>query len=272
MEPNMPVYTERRAAPRVACHLPMRISAQGRVLYAHAWDISRHGVGLRVPLEQLGLDPSEGMASVARRLDTVLADVMAAEFRYDVLGPLVRRGLRAVRIGRLDRARGTVELGCVLRTPLTDDELQVLGLDVPPATGVMPVPADDAEVAMHDARSGRWAAYVAAAPTRPGPPLRSPSVRLAEGCAAFVLDFPEARRLPLGVERTEAGTLLTGVIESYGPQVTLFVVEEERPLWAGPARVDGLEVHGPEATALRLHLSPDRPLSPGEQLRLGIIR
>lgn len=262
----MPHFIERRAAPRVPCSLPLRLVSQGRVLRAQVRDLSRHGVGVRVALSELGLGPTPGPEALARALEALLAETLAAEFCYDQIGPLVRRALRPVRIARVDGGAGAVELGCALRSPLSDAEVEILGVEVPPAVAE---PAEAAGPRLANA-AGPWTAYLSAAAGREAPPLCSRRAGADPGSGAFRLEFPDARRLPLDRHGHAPGQLMLGLVEAYGEEPGLLVLGAGVPLWGGTARLEGLEVRGEAPPEVLLSLRPGRPLTEAERLRLGL--
>ncbi len=266
----MPTSIERRAAPRVRCALPLRLHSQGRLLTAQAHDLSRYGVGLQLPVSQLGLQPSAGVEAVAHAIEGLFAETLAAEFRYDVLGPLVRRALRAVRIGRFDAHSGVVEIGCVLRSALTDAEIAVLGVDVPPAEREC-IPAAAAAAQDEPPSAEPWSAYLTAAPDRLAPPLHARTAGLDATTECFRLEFGDARRLPIDSLRNEAGHLLSALVRTYGTEPMLLLLQGEAALWGGPAQVCGVELQGGESSTLCLSLRPSRQLTPGDQVRLGLL-
>lgn len=123
--------SDNRRATRLACRLPVRLSAQKNPLEATVLDVSRGGARLRVAGNQLGLYRLAPLSQVARRVTEVLGESFEATLMPERLGTLVRKTLRAVRIGQREAHAADVELGCLLTPPLTDLEASMLGLALP---------------------------------------------------------------------------------------------------------------------------------------------
>ena len=259
----------RRRPRRVECCIPVRLSAQGHTLMAETRDISRMGARIRLRLEQLGLNAESSFEDVAQRITETLCDVAVAAFHPEVLGNLVKHGVRVVRIARCADDPGSVDLGCLLRVPLGDDEVGALGLDL---DGEEPIPAEAHETngceqtdAAPTPAKDRYA-YLWAESDRPGQPIHAETARMDE--EGFVVRFPQVSRLPLMPERFDIGSLLHAFVEAYGNEVGLLVVEERRPLWSGPVRVRALEL-GPSRKDLVLHLQATTPLDEAARARLN---
>jgi hypothetical protein len=125
------VDLERRRAARVTCRLPVRLVRGGHVTHGTTEDLSRTGVRIRVPLKDLQLEAEDELSSIARRLDQRLGEACVGEFHWQVLGSLVRKVLRVVRVVRVADDPKMLDLGCELRVPLDVLESEALGVDLP---------------------------------------------------------------------------------------------------------------------------------------------
>lgn len=123
--------SDNRRSTRLACRLPVRLAGHKSPLEATVLDVSRGGVRLRVAGHHLGLYRLAPLSLVARRVTEVLGESFEATLLPERLGTLVRKTLRAVRIGQRDATSADVELGCLLTPALTDLEASMLGLALP---------------------------------------------------------------------------------------------------------------------------------------------
>jgi hypothetical protein len=234
---------DRRLAGRIECRVPVRLSAGNRVLRTETTNLSRVGMLLRVPVSELGLEPHAPLGSVAEELNRVLGEVATAEFRYDVLGALVSRTMRLVRIGRTDPEGRWVEIGCALRRPISNDEAAVLGLDLPP-------------LQFHPAVSARRELEAAAAslgdegtdlrlvlcpePGRHARPLTARAVEISSAGVNAVCEDLES--LPARVADRRVGAVLSAITEAYGAAPTVVLMRDGRPVWSGGARIEMVEM------------------------------
>jgi hypothetical protein len=276
----MSVDTERRRAARVSCRIPVRLMRGGHVTHGVTEDLSRTGVRVRVPLEDLHLEPDADFAGVARRLDQRLGEACVGEFHWQVLGSLVRKVLRVVRVARVTDDPTLVDLGCELRVPLDVLESEALGVDLPPLTTGWPPngsaglpatePATLAEVAAAEASAAaanRRRAVLMPARARGRAPLRGQAPEVTE--RGVVMALHESVRLALHVDRQDATALLLAFDERYGSEHEVLLLEGDEPIWSGSARVTGLE-HQRASHRMVLTLSLTDPLRPEELTRLGV--
>ena len=127
----MATSMERRRSPRVSSVLPVRLHVGGRALEGETRDLSRIGARIRVPLAELELLPQAGLTEISARVGKTLGEVVVADLNHKILGNLVRRSLRVVRLARPADIPTVVDVGCMLRVPLSDDEVGALGLVLP---------------------------------------------------------------------------------------------------------------------------------------------
>jgi hypothetical protein len=276
----MSVELDRRRAARVSCHIPVRLVRGGHVTHGVTEDLSRTGVRVRVPLEDLHLAPDAELSGVAKRLDQRLGEACVGEFHWQVLGSLVRKVLRVVRVVRVTEDKALVDLGCELRVPLDTLESEALGVDLPPLTAAWtatawnsvppPEPAPLAEVPAGEgevAPAQRRRAILMPPRARGRTPLRGQSPEVTGD--GIVLTLDESVRLALQVDRQDATALLLAFDERYGSEHEVLLLEGDEPIWSGAARVTGLE-HRRSAHKMMLTLSLPEPLSADELSRLGV--
>ena len=274
------VELERRRAARVTCRLPVRLVRGGHVTHGTTEDLSRTGVRIRVPLKDLSLEPDVELASVARRLDQRLGEACVGEFHWQVLGSLVRKVLRVVRVVRAAGDATLVDLGCELRVPLDVLESEALGVDLPAlasgwtasAWSALPPcePEVVSEVPMSEAgaaASQRRRAVLMPPRARGRAPLKGQAPEVTEH--GVVMTLPESVRLALHEDRQDATALLLAFDARYGSQHELLLLEGDEPIWSGSARVTGLE-HQRSTHRMVLTLSLSDPLRPEELVRLGV--
>ena len=121
----------RRRTERIGCDVPLNFLGRLDGAAIRVLDMSRHGLRLRVGLEDLGLEANAGLLAVWARASRALLEAAVADFDPEVLGNLVRRRLRPVRLMQSEQDAGCVEMGCAFEAPLGDDDLAALGLDLP---------------------------------------------------------------------------------------------------------------------------------------------
>lgn len=276
----MSVELDRRRAARVSCHIPVRLVRGGHVTHGTTEDLSRTGVRVRVPLQDLSLEPDAELSGVARRLDQRLGEACVGEFHWQVLGSLIRKVLRVVRVVRVMEDRALVDLGCELRVPLDVLESEALGVDLPPLAAEWSAAAwnsvPPAEPTSHadgsgnggDTGPGQRRRAVLMPPRALGrTPLRGLAPEVTEHGIVMTLD--ESVRLSLQVDRQDATALLVAFDDRYGSEHEVLLLEGDDPIWSGPARVTGLE-HRRAAHKMMLTLSLREPLRAEERARLGV--
>jgi hypothetical protein len=119
---------DKRRAIRIACSAPVRIRTRTGWLEVRVIDLSRGGIRVAIPCEQVGVAQGAALLDVARRLGTILPERIEA-----VLGttPELQRILHVVRIGKCGPNMREIELGCLHDRPLDDDDALTLGVVLP---------------------------------------------------------------------------------------------------------------------------------------------
>ncbi len=241
---------DRRRAPRISCRLPVRLRVGARTVHATTVDLSRIGVGLAIPLEEIGLGSERSLAEIGRQVTECLGDVVVASFHYELLGTLVSKGLRLVRVGRADTRGDFVEIGCTLRTALTDEEVGFLGLDLPAGGHFVDTESDEDTQAEPDDQDRGTSAIVCAGRDRQATPFCASFEEVEDGMCLTV----DRRRLPVLPERHDAGTLLGALIDAYGQEVFVVLLRGMRPFWSGTAVMQAVDLL--RGGDVALHLAP----------------
>ncbi len=260
--------SEQRAAERVPCEFPLRLFNEEASVQAVALDISRRGVRLQVPGSSLGVHRLSSLVQVARRVRAVLGDTFSADLHHKLLGNLVQKRLRPIRIGQRDWVTSDVELGCRIDAGISDDEAGMLGLVLPlvgtgevPETlaGIAPsvrepelAPAA-ADVATIELSAAELVRELEAAPT-PGERRfflegRADAHRLpfrveldgvtAEGA---VLRIPDLTALDLDGDVSDVTRFVIAFDEAYGTEITLQALAGSTDLWKGRVQLREVEL------------------------------
>ncbi len=119
---------DKRRTTRITCSLPVRIRTRSGWVDAEVTDVSCTGLRLRLADGAVGLDDTASLLEVARRLGGMLPENVETEFGA---GREVRRRVRVVRIGKRSRSDASVQLGCLLEAPFSDEEAAALDLILP---------------------------------------------------------------------------------------------------------------------------------------------
>jgi hypothetical protein len=246
----MPKPESRRTA-RVACEVKTRVLVPGHWPDVVVRDFSRTGIRFAVPLASLGVEPDATLGTIAEGLRYVMDLKIMVQFDPDRLGTLVQRPLKVVRMFQTQDDAGTVQLGCTLEPPLTDEEAVALAL---------PLPSDAAP----DATRQRW--KDSAAPSRPaGLKSVAPCPTAERSFSASVISRIRGTNRTLK-GRTEAlgtggGTLwvseenhralkafpddlpdkVVAFESTYGADVDVSIERDNRYLFYGPVRIVGVE-------------------------------
>lgn len=125
---------------RIPCDFPARMLSFEGYIPALVRDLSRMGVRLGLSPDTLGASPSTSIGTLARQLAQLLPEEPTIELHHRLLGVLVVRRLRVVRVRPASGRPALVELGCLFDEPLDDDESAALGLALP-AAGETPADA-----------------------------------------------------------------------------------------------------------------------------------
>ncbi|MDJ0974945.1 MAG: PilZ domain-containing protein [Planctomycetota bacterium] len=123
---------EKREALRVPCDFPVRVYGQLRELSGRMLDISRTGMRIELPLSRLMMQPSLDFAALTQALEQMLGATFMADLHHEMLGQLIRKKLRTVRVGEVDPDADLLEVGCSFEEPLRDEETVMLGIGLPP--------------------------------------------------------------------------------------------------------------------------------------------
>ena len=266
---------ERRRAERLSCRIPVRIRANGRTLHARTENLSRTGALLHIPLAELGLPPNASITRVANETSSVLGDLTLLELHYEVLGALVRRMARPMRIGRGNQGQAFVEVGLAFRRALKGAEVEFLGLALPPlAKGVS---ADDLEKGLASpatsARSDRpalespFALVVCATSNEEAMPFAA-SARSVDRYGAHAI-LEHVSELPVLPERPGVSGLLTALARTYGSDPWVVLLRQGQPVWSGMARLQAVEL-APFSGRVDLQLAFSRTLTVPERSRMQL--
>ena len=121
----------KRRSERVDCSVPLNLVGRLDGAAVRVVDMSRDGLRLRVALADLDLHPHAGLLTVWARASKALLEATLVDFDPSVLGDLVRRRIRPVRLMHSPDDPTCVEVGCAFEVPLGEDDLAALGLDLP---------------------------------------------------------------------------------------------------------------------------------------------
>lgn len=262
-------HPERRRAPRVPTTIPVRLRARGRQVDGVVCDLSRIGTGIRIPLSEFDLTPGTSEDTISKTISALLGSVVSADLNHDRLGTLVRRSLRIVRIARPADCRESVDIGCMLRVPLSDDEVGALGLVLPDQEmprGVYTAhevfarlkrkrrskPDDD------DPASPSAMAFLSAHPDRNAPPVRASDAAWTDRGVLIHLDRHAGATL--GTRSRDASAMFDRFVQHYGDQVSLLLVRNRKPLWSGTVSLRAVEVD-PLRDEVYLEFTAARPVA-----------
>ncbi len=271
-------HDNRRQAVRVDCNLPVRVEGDGGTFHVRLLDLSRTGLRLRVSGELLGIHRLSSLAQITRRIGETLGDTFAAELHYEMLGPLVRKELRATRIAKLDWEQTDVEVGCLMVEPLTDEEAGMLGVPLP-AIG-----ADNAPEVLQGAGPRHRTPAITRAPADPAAPERDPfvvwlypepgknskplrteSLSITRGLAKLGV----GKRQGWDLDQLPVARVVEALDEAYGTGILIRIVDGDDDIWAGPAEIQEVDVT-PANCDIRLGVSFGRELRSEELGRLGL--
>ena len=225
---------ERRRAARVSCRLPVRLKGQGNPCLATTLDLSRVGARIAVPRLELGLGAEADTQTIARTVNGRVGPISVADLHFQVLGALVRKGMRLVRIAVPMNEVLHIELGFEFRSPITDEEATFLGLDLP---GMVNVPDD---VASEPDPEAPLCVYLCpSGTTNEIVPLLAPVISWSEN--DLVLRVADRRRLPFVPEGRDLGGHFEAVTEAYGSRTQILVAHGVHPIWFGPAVVQAID-------------------------------
>ena len=244
----MATSMERRRAPRVSTVLPVRLNVGGRALMGETRDMSRIGARIRVPLTELQLLPQAGLAEISARIGKLFGDVVVADLNHTLLGTLVRRSLRVVRLARPADVPTSVDIGCMLRVPLSDDEVGALGLVLPDQQlpkGVYTAHEVFARLKRkkrsgEDGETPEAMAFVSANENGSAPPVRASNAAFTD--RGVLLHLDRHAGATLGTRSRDASAMFDRFVQAYGTNVNLLLVRNQRPLWSGTVSLRAVEV------------------------------
>jgi len=118
---------------RIPCDFPARLLSHGGYIPATVRDLSRMGVRLGLSPDTLGASAGTSIGTLARHLARLLPEEPTIQLHHRLLGVLVLRRIRIVRVRPATGRPPLVELGCLFSEPLDDDESVALGLALPAA-------------------------------------------------------------------------------------------------------------------------------------------
>lgn len=260
---------ERRRAPRIDCDIPVMLHGLGRSLPGVSCDLSRVGTLLKLPLDKLGVDPDATLEEVARIALQFLGDRVKVDLHHEALGGLIQRTAKPIRVGRRDATSDYVEIGLDLMKPLTDMEVEFLGVGLPrlfhevdvtwapPATSVS-TGADERDVTV----------VLCALDGDSAPPLR---VRPAHMDAASAsADLGTVEQLPILVQgKGAAAEVLRTLADVYGDEPEAVIMLDAQPVWSGASRLQSVEFCE-RARRVQLQMGFPGQLSAAARHRLGI--
>jgi hypothetical protein len=269
------MHQEQRQAVRIQCDLPVRIHGLDGPITAHLVDISRTGIRIRIPGPVLRVHRLSSLAQIAGRLTEGLGEAFAGELHPDLLGSLIRKRLTPTRIAKRDWERTDVEVGCTLDSPLSDVEVGMLGLALPPigdrrARSREEVHAPSTRPGRSPSRSApaespSYQAFIYPAAGKSARPLLTRTKTVSRGMA-----FLEIERLAgWSFDKMDVNELVVALDDAYGSDILLRIVDDGRDLWAGPAEIKDVDV-GEQTSAIRLGVSFGRELRAEELGRLGV--
>lgn len=123
---------EKRASLRVPCSYPVRIYGWTRELTGRICDISRTGVRVEVPAEQVVPGSDRDMTMLLEQAELALGSHFLTELHYEMLGPLIRKKVFLIRFGPADASGTAIEIAGAFEQALTDEEATMLGVGLPP--------------------------------------------------------------------------------------------------------------------------------------------
>jgi len=269
-------HDNRRRAVRVDCDLPVRLEAEGGSLAVHLLDLSRTGLRLRMSGDLLGVHRLSSLAQITRRVEETLGSAFMAELHYERLGPLVRKQLQPTRIAKLDWEQTDVEIGCLLGEALTDEEVGMLGVALPPIGAKGPLTELEGTGPHHrtltlphalaDASErAPFVAWIYPEPGKTSKPLRTETLSLTRDMATLSVDPRQGWDLP----DVPVATVVDALDQAYGTEILIRIVDGSDDVWAGPAELQEVELT-PATGRIRLGVGFGRQLRSEELGRMGL--
>ncbi len=254
----------RRQSQRIAFAGSVLLSTQRGPVAAEIRDLSRSGIRIRVRADALGFPPSPHLAPSAKNIRASLGAEFELDLHEDVLGPLVRRRAIATHIGIPRDCPEALDLGCRFAKGLTDDEIEILGAELPADSSWEDLAFNERWMRF---KQGQFRAYVNARISL-DPALACETKSVSEN-ALRVWCRSDGNRLALG--NTE-DILKTAVrfSERFGDYVELRVTQGADDVWSGCAHVSGVEINPDKPRVMLLTLTFGRALAAHERARFGL--
>ena len=271
---------------------PVMLHTLGGDFEAQIVDLSRTGLRLRLPAEGL----NEEVRRAAERMAEVLAPTFHVDLHFKRLGPLLSKEAEPVRVSIPTDAQNVVEVACEFFDYLDDEEIGYLELKAE-----LPELDESVEewVPVAAAASAPPAESGGATQTAPVPVLRKedpapgtqPRQRYRALVAGMKLDAPPSffchtdmvtrigvrvrlqrsdAGLPVGSEISVSEALAT-LVQRYGADLELRIVDSSGDIWSGPARFSGAELPRGHPEEVLATLAFGRPLTLPELRALGLV-
>ncbi len=223
-------------------------------------DVSRTGMALQIPVARLLGEKRGDLAALAGAVEKLMGDHFLADLHSEMLGPLVRKRLRPIRLGHISDDTGGLEIGCVFEEPLSDDEATMLGIGLPPV-GVTSVAAfrevpapkrreSDEDDELEQPKPEGHMGYLHPSPGMHVHPLVGRTDGVLEDVALLRLS---AMDLPAGTS-AEIAPLVAFLTESFGPTPRLEILDGLHMVWAGRVEIESIEIRGRRAGELLVTL------------------
>ncbi|MDJ0521541.1 MAG: PilZ domain-containing protein [Planctomycetota bacterium] len=259
---------DRRRAGRVDCRFPVLLHSAGRSLRTEAIDLSRVGILVRIPFEEVGLKSEIPLAEFGREATYLLGELVRADLHYEVLGTLVQHSARPVRLGRGTQSEPYLEVGLDFTEPITDMETHALGIDLPPIRDDAPATwIPQSEQAGMNGHKPDVAVVVCNDHEPTTQPLRIQPLHLdRNGVRADLGRFSD---LPVIPEQRGAGGVLAMLADTYGGEPLAVILLRGEPVWSGPIGFSAVEMC-PYDHTVRLQVSFKHALQQHAATRLGV--
>ena len=259
---------ERRRAPRLDCEIPVMLHGHGRSLPAMSSDLSRVGTLLRLPLSQLGVSPNAPLEVISRVALAFLGDRVKVDLHHEALGGLIQRTARPIRIGRADATADHVEVGLDLMRPLTEMEVEFLGIPLPRLYHEVDLTWEPPATSVSTGADARDVTVVLCSIDGDNaPPLRArPGHIDATGACA---DLGGIEKLPVLVQGRGAADVLRTLADAYGDEPEAVIMLDSQPVWSGLSRLQTVELCSKEGR-VKLRLGFPGGLSAAARHRLGL--
>ncbi len=285
---------DRRRAERIEVGIPAQIYSHRGFFSARICDLSRTGLRLRVRIADIDMEATDDLRVAAEAIAAAFAPHFALDLDYEKFGPLLQRDVSLTRIGLPPEDPLFVELCCAFDEPLGDHETAILQMELPEINAAVEdwvpdefVPEDCSGIVTLRPRDELMDRPVILPPAEPArapapPPPRHRYRALVTGTAkdappAFFCytDLVTAIGVRVCVPRpTDAIGIreaMTQLMRVHGQAVDVRIIDESEDLWAGGARVTGVELPPNRLDVMLVTLAYDRPLSMSALRRMGLV-